>query len=151
MGKKSSKQRKPSHTLTPPQAQLRCSNCGTVNGAESAFSFMDQLLRSHAELCQALRLTGRQMLRFEKQDDESLERIRQVLKRADNMRKMLQNPDESTGALNAMAQNQLIMDAPRQTLKDSPVHGSAKRRSRLTRPRSPRIIRFPAGSRGSEN
>ena len=73
---------------------------------------MDQLFRSHTELCATLRLAGRQMLQFEQQADESLERIRKVLKRADNIRKALENPPSNCQRRPSTWMEELVVDAP---------------------------------------
>jgi hypothetical protein len=115
---------------------------------------MDQLVLSHTELCAALRLAGRQMLRFSTQRDGSLERIRKVLKRADNLRKVLEIPDESREALQNLKNiDEIAVEGPTsaaecnpdQGLADSAIRNSVQRRSRLTRPNSMRVVRFPTG------
>jgi hypothetical protein len=150
MGKKSSKRGKQSQAATQPlQAQPHCPYCGTMNSEKTVLSLMDQLLRSHAELSSTLRLAGRQMLQFEKRGDESLERIRKVLRRADNVRKLLPGTDELPEALKNAEADHLVMAAPGPAAEYSPdqIANQARKnqnKARLTRPRSSRIIRFPA-------
>ncbi len=115
---------------------------------------MDQLFRSHTELCAALRLAGRQMLRLEQQGDGSLERIRKALKRADNVRKMLEIPDESRAAIKNLKNiDEIVVEAPPsaaecspdQGIENSPMRKNVQKRTRLTRPNSLRVVRFPTG------
>jgi len=155
MGKKPSKRRKPSRAVTEPrEAASRCPYCGIANSEKSALSLMDQLVRSHIELCAALRLAGRQVLRFGAQSDESLERIRKVLKRADNLRQVLKIADESPEAVKNLRNiDELVVEAPTsaaerspdQGIEDSPMRKIVQRRTRLTRPNSLRVVRFPTG------
>lgn len=121
----------------PGEAQIHCPSCGTVNGAESALSLMDQLARSHAELCATLRLVGRQMLRFEKQTDGSLQKVREVLKRADHIRKALQSPDGLPEAHPKTDQEKLVVKARK------PAAAVGKSVPKRARSRSLHIIRFP--------
>jgi hypothetical protein len=138
MGKRSSKGSKPRRVATDPgEAHIHCPYCGTVNGDKSALSLMDQLSRSHAELCATLRLVGRQMLRFEKQADGSLEKVREVLKRADHIRKALQNPDGSPEALPNTGQEKLVRKAQK------PAAAVGKSAPKRARSRSLHIISFP--------
>ena len=152
MGKKPSKRRKESGAVThPADTAPLCPYCGITNSEKSAVSFMDQLFRSHAELCAALRLAGRQMSGFEKQGGESLEKIRKVLKRADNIRKVLKMPDETLDGPKKLYD--LVVDAPspfaayssEEPMNDGPTRKGAQRKSRLTRPHSQYLLRFPSG------
>ena len=93
MGKKPPRRQKQGR-VEPGEALPFCPYCGTTDAEKAALSRMDRLLQLHTELCAALRLAGRQMLRFEKQEDESLQRLRKVLKRADNLHKALKGPDQ---------------------------------------------------------
>ena len=154
MGKKSSKRRKQTEAAAQSrQVQPRCPYCGTIDSEKSALSLMDQLFRSHAELSAALRLAGRQILQFEQHGDESLERIRKVLRRAENVRKMLQSPNESPEGLKNVEQDKLEADAPAPAPEHSPdkavneaqVRKSVRRKPVHPRQRSLRIIRFPIG------
>lgn len=72
----------------------RCPHCGTADHGQPAPFFIDQLLQSHTELSTALRLAGRKILRYEAEDDGSLEKIRKVLKRADHIRQGIREPAE---------------------------------------------------------
>lgn len=138
MGKRSSKRSKPRRVVTDPgEAQIHCPYCGTVNANKTALSLVDQLSRSHAELCAALRLVGRQLLRFENQADGSLEKVREVLKRADHIRKALQSPDGSPDPLNKTDQEELVVEA------QEPAATAGKSVPTRARSRSLHIIRFP--------
>jgi hypothetical protein len=152
MGDKPSKRRKQSQVVTQPGEPLpRCPSCGITDSERSALSLMDQLFRSHVELCAALRSAGRQILRLENQDDQSLRKVRGVLKRADNIRRALIDPNDLPEALNNTYE--LVVDATTrvdengidQAKNDAPIRKSAQRRSRLIRPHSLRIVRFPTG------
>ena len=114
---------------------------------------MDQLFRSHAELSAALRLAGRQILQFEQHGDESLERIRKVLRRAENVRKMLQSPNESPEGLKNVEQDKLEADAPApapehspdKAVNEAPSRKSVQSRTHRARSLTLRIIKFPTG------
>ena len=100
MSKRPSKHAPESHLPTQPDdMQPLCPHCGVVVSEKSPLALMDQLVRSHTELCSTLRLVGRQLLRFEHQGDESLEKVREILKRGDNIRKALQSSDGLPEAL----------------------------------------------------
>ena len=105
-------------------------------------SLAENLLQSHAELCAALRLAGRQILRL-KGDQESLNRIRQALKNAETLRRMLKNPERTEAdipALSAEASIEPVVDAATQV-----ANPDRKRPGRLTRPHPHRVLRFPSG------
>jgi hypothetical protein len=149
MSKKPSKRRKQSLVVTQPaEAATQCPLCGLAN-SEKSLSLMDQLFRSHVELCAGLRLAGRQILRFENQDDQSLRKIRGVLKRADNIRKALIGPNDLPEALNNTYELGVEPTTPVSEFSshqnDGPVRKSGQKRSRLIRPNSLRIVRFPTG------
>ena len=122
-----------------------------MNNEKTVLSLMDQLLRSHAELSSTLRLAGRQMLQFEKRGDESLERIRKVLRRADNVRKLLPGTDELPEALKNPDADHMVMAASTPASEYSPDQVAneeirkTQTKTRLSRPRSSRLIRFPGG------
>jgi hypothetical protein len=152
MGDKPSKRRKQSRVVTRPDEPLpRCPSCGITTSERSALSLMDQLFRSHVELCAALRSAGRQILRLENQDDQSLRKIRGVLKRADNIRRVLIGPNDFPET--ASNTYELVVDATTpvdensldQAQNDAPIRKGVQRRSRLIRPHSLRIVRFPTG------
>lgn len=155
MVKKPSKRRNPTQSMTEaPEAAPRCPYCGITNSEKSALSLMDQLFLSHTELCAALRLAGRQMLRFETERDGSLERIRRVLKRADNVRKGLEIPGElREAARNLRNIDELTVEAPASALEyspaqdaaDSQIRKSVQRRTRRTRANLPLVVKFPTG------
>ena len=144
MGKRSSKRRKQVPATRPGEVQPNCPYCGTPEGEKAALPLIDQLLRSHAELCATLRLAGRQILRFEQPGDESLEKVREVLKRAENIRKVL----ETRGALpeiTADLASELITE-PAMTdpaMTDPAMGKPAPTKTHLNRPVSLRLIRFP--------
>jgi len=150
MGKKPSKRGKQTLVATQPGEGLsHCPFCGTINLEKSALSLTDQLFRSHAELCTALRLAGRLLLAFEKQDHQSLQKIREVLKRADNIRKSLGIADEMPEA--PRNTYEFVADPPTpeydddQAMQDGPIRKRTQRRTRLTRPYPLRILKFPTG------
>lgn len=150
MGKKLSKRREHNGAVTQQgQAQSQCPYCGTTNNEKAALSLMDQLLRSHTELCVTLRFAGRQMLQFEQQADGSLETIRKVLKRADNMRKALQNAKELPEAFEPVNAEELVVEAQspapgvEKIVSEAPRRKGVQKRTRLASPRSLRIISFP--------
>lgn len=72
----------------------RCPQCGTTDNGRSASFFIDQLLQSQIELSTALRLAGRQILRYGPKDNGSLEKIQKVLKRADHVRQTIRGTPE---------------------------------------------------------
>jgi hypothetical protein len=124
MAKRPSKVRQQSRVVAEPgEARLQCPYCGTVDGEKSALSLLDQLLQSHSELSARLRLAGRQMLRFENQGGGSLEKVREALKRADNIRKTLHHLEG-------------LPRAPKN------IHQHAGKRTSLNCPPSVRIIKF---------
>jgi hypothetical protein len=98
---------------------------------KSILSLMDNLFQSHAELCSALRLAGRQLLRVEQPGAESLEKIRTVLKRAANVRKALVGRTEGPETLDSQ-----IMDR-------APIPKSVRKGTNPGRRQSPVVIRFP--------
>jgi hypothetical protein len=150
MDKKLSKRRKQIRVVTQPgEAAPPCPYCGTTHNEKFALSLLDQLFQSHAELSAVLRLAGRQMLRFEMQGHESLERIRKALKRADNIREALENCDEPPPAgktpyeLRVSAPPQLAVFGSEQVLRESPIPKSPQRRKRPVSPRPPGLFRIP--------
>jgi len=133
--------------LTNPQASELlppCPLCGTTNAEKSVLSAFGDLVHSHAELRAAVRSVGRQMLHFAKHDGESLERLRIVLKRADNIRRTLRLPDDYQEL--PMKINRPVMpEAPSQAepaMDDTASHKRVQRK-RMSQPRSLRVIRFP--------
>lgn len=152
MGKKRSKRSTQSRVVSQPgDAQPQCPYCGITQTEKSAVSLMDQLIRSHSELCATLRLAGRQILQSGTQGNRPLDEIRKVLKRADNIRKALKHPSELPEASNASAEDEIVVDAPmlaaefspEQLVNEGPVRKRVQRKTRLARPRSLRLIRFP--------
>jgi len=115
--------------------------------ATESTSFLDSplaesLLRSHVELCTALRLAGRQILRLHG-DQESLDKIRQALKKAEGLRKFWRNPEWAETAIPdspAEASAEPVFASDGQT--QSPTR---KRPGRLSRPHPHRVLRFPSG------
>jgi hypothetical protein len=150
MGKKLTKRRKQIRVVTQPvEAAPPCPYCGTTHREKFALSLMDQVYQSHAELSTALRLAGRQMLRFELQGHESLERIRNVLRRADNIREALESSDEPS--LAGKNQFEMKVNAPTlvseygndQVLSSGPIRKSPQRRKVPIGPQLQRIFRIP--------
>ena len=146
MDKKLTKRRKQIRVVTQPvEAAPPCPYCGTTRSEKFALSLMDQLYQSHAELSTALRLAGRQMLRFELQGHESLERIRKVLRRADNIREALESSEEPM--LAGKHEFELKVNAPalvsEQILSSGPIRKSPQRRKHPVGPQLQRIFRIP--------
>jgi hypothetical protein len=83
-----------------------------VKSEEGASLLIDQLFQSHAELCATLRFAGRQVLSSGNRDVGSLERIRKVLKRAEQIRQTLGEPDELPATLLKPNKDHAIEDAP---------------------------------------
>jgi hypothetical protein len=132
MGKKSSKRRKQARTtIQPGETALPSLFDGMPYDDKSILSLMDNLFQSHAELCSALRLAGRQLLRVEQPGAESLEKIRTVLKRAANVRKALVGRTEGPETLDSQ-----IMDR-------APIPKSVRKGTNPGRRQSPVVIRFP--------
>jgi hypothetical protein len=87
MGKKT-KQGKPGLGASPaPEGLPQCPYCGGTPAEILTSAAIDELYRSHAELCAAIRLVGRQTVRLRKQEEDSLNLIRGILERAENIRK----------------------------------------------------------------
>jgi hypothetical protein len=99
-------------TTHPRERRPHCPHCGLTRSEESVPILLDQLFQSHTELCTMLRSAARQMLRFEKQDDGSLEKIRKVLKRADQVRQLLRGPDELPGAAMKLSEDDMVGEPP---------------------------------------
>jgi len=144
MGKKPSKRRKQSLVVAQPAAESpHCPFCGIANREKSAVALMQGFFQSHAELCVALRSAGRQMLRFERQEDQSLEKIRRVLKRADTIRKALRMPDELPETLKSL--DELLVVAPAPVSEYIPKSTDAQRKTRPPRRHPQPILKFPTG------
>ena len=151
MVKKPSKRHKRIEAVTGPgeDAPPQCPYCATTRSDKFALSLLEQLFQSHAELSAVLRLTGRQMLRFEMQGHESLERIRKALKRADNIRDALISSGERTKAgkkpfeLKVDARTQFSEHASEQVSSDRPIRKSPGRKNRPGDPDSQRIFKLP--------
>ena len=77
------------------------------------------------------------MLQFEKQADGSLEKVREVLKRAEHIRKALQSPDGLPDALPKTNQEKPVVEAQK------PAASVGKSVPKRARSRSLHIIRFP--------
>jgi hypothetical protein len=149
MGKKRSKRRMGSRVVNQlGEAARQCPYCRIAKGENSDISLLDQLFRSHVELCEVLRLAGRQMLRFEQQGDDPLEKIRAALKRAEHVRKAMESADYSPEALMHRKILSELADVsapvPRyhdgQPANDDPIPSNVQlhRRTRLTR-----VLKFP--------
>lgn len=112
----------------------------SINTLDS--SLAESLVRSHAELCAVLRLAGRQILRLDG-DRESLEKIRQTLKKAEALRRLWRSPERKDPAIPVPVE----APAPEETVAPENVEEKPerKRAGRLTRPHPHRILRFPPG------
>lgn len=102
---------------------------------ELASPALKTLLRSHAELCSALRSAGRQIFRLEG-DVEFLSKLRETIRNAETVRKSWRNPHR-------------IADTAPAAFGLGEIHpitasrnGSSKRSRRMRRPRSPGILKF---------
>jgi hypothetical protein len=124
-----------------------CAYCGIANTEDLALSVVDQLVRSHAELRTALRLAGRQILRLQRQDQNLLEKIRETLKRADNIVKTfgvpqdLQEEQKNVEAYATHAPQVVSFFPTVQTKSEKPVSKHAAKRNRLYRPRLLRVVK----------
>lgn len=146
MGKRSSKRGKAGRAVDRPQeTDPKYPFSGTKD--KSILTLMDRLFHSHTELCSVLRLAGRQLLRAENQNDESLEKIRNVLKRADNVREALTSVNEWPETLENI-HKVVVASASEynrgQVSKEDPVPKSVQKGNRLRGTQSSRVIRFPA-------
>jgi len=152
-GKNTLKRRKQSQIVTRRgEIQPHCPYCLTSKSEESALSLVDELYRSQAELCTTLRLAGRQLLQFEKRGDGLLDKVREVLKRAENIQKTVRSASVLSETLSQDAPygNELAMEAPTQDSEYSPnqavgatVMPETRRRRTLRRPNALRVIKFP--------
>jgi hypothetical protein len=137
----------PSELAIDPGSPEVCIYCGITNTEDLASSVVDQLVRSHAELRTALRLAGRQILRLQRQDQSLLEKIRDTLKRADNIVKTFgvpQDLQEEQKNVDAYATHlpQVVSFFPAlQTKSEQPVSKHAPKRNRLYRPRLLRVVK----------
>jgi len=147
MGKKQLKRFKENRTVPPSHEFLpSCPLCKTTNPEKAALAAFDDLLQSHAELCSVIRSVGRQMLQIEKPDRHSLDRLRIVLKRADNIRQTLRLQDEYQENLKKQQLDASCAPSEgssEQTINEAAIQKS-KARGHLSRPRSIRIVRSPA-------
>jgi hypothetical protein len=121
-----------------------CVHCGTTNLENPDLSLIDQLVRSHAELSAALRWTGRQMLRFEHHDHDALEKIRETLRRAENIRRTLSTSADSPPDLKPTEESRVNPQAVVSQCSDQRNFKSTQRKTRLSRAHSLRVIKFPA-------
>lgn len=154
--KKTLKRRKQSRTASQlGEAQTHCPYCLTSNSDKPALSLVDELCRSQTELCATLRLAGRQLLQFEKQGDGLLDKVREVLKRAENIQKTMRSESDLSEALSVAAVfgSGLAVEtsmpaseseySPDQATSEDMLPKTGRRRSRLQRPHALRIIKFP--------
>lgn len=104
-------------------------------------SIMESLMRSHAELCTALRLAGRQIMRLHG-DQEALNKIRHALNKAEMLRKVWKNPERTDIIIPAS-----FAEASTEpfTSGDQAPNPERKRPGRLSRPHPHRVLRFPSG------
>jgi hypothetical protein len=144
MDKESLKRRKQDQTISQSGELLPpCPLCRTTNAQKAVLAAFDDLLHSHAELCSVVRSVGRQMLQFENQDRQSLDRLRVVLKRADNIRQTLRLQEEYPETPKKHPFEASVECSGEQAINDAPIHKGGAR-NHLSRPRSLRIVRFPA-------
>lgn len=147
MGKKSSKRRKQERTtIQPGETALPNLFDGMPQDDKSILSLMDNLFQSHAELCTALRLAGRQLLRVEQPGAESLEKIRTVLKRAANVRKAFIGLTEGPEALDNMHKSAAASASEynrNRIMDQAAIPKSVQKGTNPGRRQSPVVIRFP--------
>jgi hypothetical protein len=147
MGKKSSKRRKQGRTtIQPGETALPNLFDGMPHDDKSILSLMDNLFQSHAELCSALRLAGRQLLRVEQPGAESLEKIRTVLKRAANVRKALMGRTEGPETFEDMHKSAVASASDHnrnQIMDQARIPKSVQKGTNPGRRQSPVVIRFP--------
>ena len=137
----------------------RCPHCGTTDADRSVLSSLDNLLRSHLELCTELRQIGRQLLHFEQQDgtpgqkSRSLDRMRKVLRRAENIRRSLKttavgaDPEAFADGANVTLPSDPDFNAPEPSDIESGATDTVenpKNKGRVARSRAQRVINFPA-------
>jgi hypothetical protein len=88
-------------------------------------------------------------LAIRKHDDHSLRKMREVLKRADNLRQALLGSNDLPKALSNMYEFSGDLTTPvseySSQQNDGPVGKRRRKRSHLIRPNSLRIVRFPTG------
>jgi hypothetical protein len=149
MGKRQSKRPAQAEAVIQPKIAFpKCPNCGKTNVDKQALLDLESLVHSHVELCAALRLIGRQLLNFEKQDSYLLNKVREVLKQAENVRRTLDIPNVSGEPDNSLDEPAAPPITPSEdgivpkTIDNQPRSG-VQRKGRLTRPRSLRILKFP--------
>ena len=136
MAKRGSRRRKSSLIIMHGNAASRCPHCGATEAEKRALEILDGLARSQSELCTVLRLAARQLLQFVKDDDRSLERIRVVLKRAENIQRTisLSEPEKDLDELQDSLAPSVAGYIPDLTLPETPTRIHKVQRSRLTRP-----------------
>jgi hypothetical protein len=121
-----------------------CAHCGATKIENVDLLLIDQLVRSHAELSSALRWTGRQILRFEHHDHHWLEKIRGMLRRAENIRKTLNIPGDLPQDPKQAEELPLNAQAAPSQHRDQRDPESTQTKNRFSRPHSLRVIKFPA-------
>ena len=115
-----------------------------------------KLFRSHAELCKALRLAGRELLQFRDANSRSLARIRGALDAAESVRKEVRSADRllkqtvssqahtPTKKLDQRKALEKSQSEPNRQTVDQIDSGNARRRHHRTRTNSRRVLKFPA-------
>jgi hypothetical protein len=147
MGMKSSKRRKPGRAIAEAQeAAPRYPFDGILNDEKLILSLMDRLFQSHAELCTALRLAGRRLLRVEEQNSESLQKIRKVLKCAENVRKALMLNEWTERLENRHKSVVALADEYNRNhvSGEGPIGQSVQEENSPSRRHSQGVIRFPS-------
>lgn len=105
-------------------------------------SMVDILLRSHLELCTALRSAGRQIMRL-RGDPEALAKIRQALNKAEALRSMWRTPERTETVVPVPSAD--ATSEPAATEETRSNKPERKRPGRLSRPHAYRVLRFPSG------
>jgi hypothetical protein len=94
-------------------------------------------------LSAALRWTGRQMLRFEHHDHDALEKIRETLRRAENIRRTLSTSADSPQDLKQTEESRVNAQAVVSQCSDQEAFKSTQRKTGLSRAHPLRVIKFP--------
>ena len=146
--KRTSSRRPQGPLSTPGQLSSDCLRSGTKNKHKLDLAMLDRLFESHAELCTTLRLVGREMLHVDKHNRQTLDKIRRVLKQAENVRRALRMPNESPYGIDELpeaAGTSFLESKPAGTTNEARRRTSLQKKSRLSRPRSLGVVEFPSG------
>ena len=148
MGRKRVKERKPGDMQPNSGEALSASPiCETPEAAgKTNLAALEALIQSHEELTSILRSVGRRMLQDEIYEDELLQRMRQLIKRADRIRNAVKLQDEHSELLKSdnepwIESASVPTESVEQAASDAPVLKSRGKRHRLSRPHALRIVK----------